>query len=110
MKGFFILFLVYAYTPNATILNDPSQHQILKPYIIDVVGTFANDSRVLAWDVYNEPGFGGSDHGNPVQLKLLTLVFEWARSANPTQPLTSPVMNSATQIQVNNSDVISLHM
>uniref|UniRef100_A0A914CLI6 C-type lectin domain-containing protein n=1 Tax=Acrobeloides nanus TaxID=290746 RepID=A0A914CLI6_9BILA len=103
---------VYAYTPNMTILNDPSKHEILKPYILDVVGTFANDSRVLAWDVYNEPGFGGSDNRNPAQEILLQLVFEWARSANPTQPLTSPVMfNTPAQvIQTNNSDVISLHI
>ena len=95
-----------------TILNDPSKHEILKPYILDVVGTFANDSRVLAWDVYNEPGFGGSDNRNPAQEILLQLVFEWARSANPTQPLTSPIMfNTLAQpIQANNSDVISTHM
>uniref|UniRef100_A0A914CHC2 C-type lectin domain-containing protein n=1 Tax=Acrobeloides nanus TaxID=290746 RepID=A0A914CHC2_9BILA len=103
---------VYTYTPNITILNNASTHEILKPYVIDVVGTFANDSRVLAWDVYNEPGFGGSDNNNPIQEKLLQLAFEWARSVDPIQPLTSRIdfNTHALPVEVNNSDVISIHI
>ncbi|MCW3125292.1 MAG: 1,4-beta-xylanase [Bacteroidetes bacterium] len=80
----------------------------LQKYTEDIVRTFANDQRVLIWDVYNEPGNSGiGTYTTP----LLINVFQWARSQHPTQPLTSGVYTpgrcSATQLK--NSDVISFH-
>ena len=57
-----------------------------------VVGAFANDDRILAWDVWNEPSNGNSDAYGKIELKgkqsyvltLLPQVFEWARSARPS--------------------------
>src|SRR3954451_22296484 len=42
-------------SPGAEALQDRSQHARLEGYVKGVVGTFANDDRVLAWDVWNEP-------------------------------------------------------
>ena len=45
--------------PGRAILTDPRQYPRLRAYVEGVVGVFANDFRILAWDVWNEP-----DNGN----------------------------------------------
>jgi hypothetical protein len=95
-----------------------------------VVGHFAKDRRILAWDLWNEPdndnggpqgAYGRSDPRNKAEIiaTLLPQVFAWARSVNPEQPLTSgvwkgdwsseSVMSEVARIQVNESDVLSFH-
>jgi hypothetical protein len=114
-------------SPGAAALQDAAQYPRLKEYVVGVVGTFANDPRVLAWDLWNEPNntneraYGSVEPKKKTELVLALLpqVFDWARSANPSQPLTSGVWEgdwssseklSATQhIQVEQSDVISFH-
>src|SRR6266702_3069192 len=41
--------------PGAEVLADPTQVPRLERYVEGVVGAFANDSRILAWDLWNEP-------------------------------------------------------
>ena len=114
-------------SPGAKALEDSSQYPRLKSYVVGVVGAFANDPRILAWDVWNEPGGvqrGYYEHlepANKVALvkALLPQAFAWARSANPTQPLTSglwegdwPSAKGPTEIekiQLKESDVITFH-
>ena len=91
-----------------------------------VVGGFANDPRVLAWDVWNEPGNDNDNSYGPTEPKnkaalveaLLPRVFAWARSARPMQPLTSGVcdvqfrtdlLTSLQAIQLEDSDIMSFH-
>ena len=113
--------------PGAEILADASQYRRIEHYVKGVVGAFANDSRILAWDIWNEPdngnnsSYGKSDPKNKTELilALLPQAFAWARSANPTQPLTSgvwhgdwsslEVMPPMERIQIEQSDVISFH-
>jgi hypothetical protein len=113
--------------PGASVLTDPSQYPRLEAYVKGVVGAFAADPRILAWDVWNEPdntndsSYGKSEPRNKTELvlNLLPQVFAWARSAHPTQPLTSGVwrgdwsslgaMTPMTRVQIENSDVISFH-
>jgi hypothetical protein len=113
--------------PGAAVLSDPSQYPKLKEYVVGVVGAFANDSRILAWDVWNEPHeeeSGTYASGQPVSpkdavLNLVPQAFEWARIAHPKQPLTSGVydgdwssidaMTPMTRMQIELSDVISFH-
>ena len=114
-------------SPGAKALEDSSQYPRLKSYVVGVVGAFANDPRILAWDVWNEPG--GFQYGyyeqqepkNKIELvkALLPQAFAWARSGNPTQPLTSglwegdwPSKKGPTpmeEIQLQNSDIITFH-
>ena len=114
-------------SPGAAALKDPAQQARLKAYVSGVVGAFANDARILGWDVWNEPSntnegsYGKLEPANKQQLveALLPKVFEWAREQHPSQPLTSGVwdidfvhgraMDHIQQIQVDNSDVISFH-
>jgi hypothetical protein len=114
-------------SPGAAALQDPAQYPRLQAYVRGVVAAFANDQRVLAWDLWNEPNNGnGPPHSEfepknkrELVVALLPQVFAWARAANPSQPLTSGVWDgdwssdallSPTQrIQLELSDVISFH-
>jgi Cellulase (glycosyl hydrolase family 5) len=112
-------------SPGKERLLNQADEPKLKAYVVGVVGAFAKDDRILGWDVWNEPDNGGGDVANDVPAKvkrvneLLPKAFLWARSANPTQPLTSgvwmgdwtdPAKESATtQIQLAESDIISFH-
>lgn len=113
--------------PGRAVLTDPAQYPKLKSYVRGVVGAFANDKRILAWDVWNEPdndngsSYGKLEPANKQQLVLTLLpqVFEWARSAHPAQPLTSGVwagdwssldkMSPMARVQIEESDVITFH-
>jgi len=114
-------------SPGAAALGDPGQEGRLKAYVTGVVGAFANDPRVLGWDVWNEPS-NTNDGSYPRQEladkrqrveALLPKVFSWAREARPSQPLTSGVWDidfekgtaptRTQQIQLDNSDVITFH-
>jgi hypothetical protein len=117
-------------SPGAAALADPKQYPRLKAYVEGIVGAFAKDDRILGWDLWNEPGADNagsySKQELPIKEKvahlatLLPQVFQWARSANPSQPLTSGVWAIDTlhegadpgelqQIQLRESDVITFH-
>jgi hypothetical protein len=113
--------------PGRAVLGDPAQYPRLEAYVKGVVGAFANDSRILAWDVWNEPDnlngppYRQEELPNKAQLVLALLpqVFAWARSVHPVQPLTSGVwsgdwssldaMTPMARVQIEQSDVISFH-
>jgi len=112
-------------SPGKRELLDPAYEPKLKAYVVGVVGAFATDDRILGWDVWNEPDNAGGDKASDVPAKvrrvneLLPKTFAWARSANPSQPLTSGVWTGdwsdpskesvTTKIQLSESDVISFH-
>ena len=125
-------------SPGAEALTDVSQYPRLEAYVKGVVGAFKNDKRILAWDTWNEPDNGndnsyGQNHTIKTELPkarkiaiitgLLPHVFQWARAAGATQPLTSGVwiyrspddwQNPAKwspmeTVQFNNSDIITFH-
>ncbi len=113
--------------PGKAILIDQSQYPRLKAYVQGVVGAFANDQRILAWDVWNEPD---NENGAPYKLQepankidlvlaLLPQVFSWARAVHPVQPLISGVwagdwssldrMSPMARVQIEQSDIVSFH-
>ena len=115
-------------SPGSRGLAEAGQYPRLKAYVYGVVGAFANDDRILGWDVWNEPGCdamwvypGGELRDKAAHVKaLLPQAFAWAREANPVQPLTSGVWDVDTspdganlgdlqQIQVRESDIITFH-
>ncbi len=114
-------------SPGAGALQDPAQYARLEAYVRGVVGRFAGDERVLAWDIWNEPdnmnrsSYGDQEPPDKVALvqSLLPKAFEWARAAGPVQPLTSGVWHgdwsthetlpAVAKIQVEMSDLISFH-
>jgi len=117
-------------SPGAMALADESQYPRLKAYVQGVVRAFARDDRILAWDVWNEPGADNAGSYPRVELKekektarvtaLLPQAFAWARELKPMQPLTSGVwavdtspdganLGELQQIQLRESDIITFH-
>ena len=115
--------------PGAAVLRDPSQYPALRSYVQDTVGTFARDSRVLFWDIWNEPDNANGNSYNDIQTllpnkvalvtALLPQVFQWARSVSPAQPLSSAIwegdwsrpsnFNATQAAQIANSDIVTFH-
>jgi hypothetical protein len=114
-------------SPGIDVLADTTQWDHLEDYIKGVISHFADDGRVVAWDIYNEPdntnkmAYGHVELINKQEMafKLLKKSFEWARQVNPSQPITSGLwygdwsdhgaMKPIDQFMANNSDVISFH-
>ena len=115
--------------PGAAALADPGQQPRLKAYVQGVVGAFAKDDRILAWDIWNEPDNANAGSYPKQELKdktarvvtLLPLTFAWAREAGSQQPLTSGVwggietspdgasLNEVQKIQLRESDIVTFH-
>ena len=115
-------------SPGTKALEDESQQPRLKAYVVGLIGAFANDKRILAWDLWNEPdNVNGNPQKDPdekkdIVTKLLAQVFEWARSVDPQQPLTSGIWTGTPEdwldprqwtpmqhVQLEQSDVVTFH-
>jgi hypothetical protein len=114
-------------SPGRAALADPAQYPRFEAYVTGVIGAFSSDPRVLAWDLWNEPDNGNDPSYVAGELtnkqalvkKLLPEVFAWARSAHPSQPLTSGLwqgdwtslktLTAIQRTQVEDSDVLSFH-
>jgi hypothetical protein len=119
--------------PGHSVVASRSALPRLEAYVRGVVGAFADDNRVVAWDIYNEitngflPGQAlaeGDREGAyeaalrkraarmPLHLELLDLAFEWARSQKPSQPLTAGLFLPDRELNehlASLSDVVSFH-
>lgn len=97
-------------SPSLEIVNSrPSAWGRLEQYIRDILCFFADDERILLWDLYNEPGNSGNGEKS---LPLLTSAFEWARAVNPSQPLSAGVWfdnKKLNDFQLAASDIITFH-
>lgn len=97
-------------SPGLNVVNrDASAWGRLEEYVGDIISSFANDERILLWDLYNEPGNSGNGEKS---LPLVESVFKWARAANPSQPLTVGVWfdnEDLNEFQLAASDVITFH-
>ncbi|RYE21410.1 MAG: 1,4-beta-xylanase, partial [Sphingobacteriales bacterium] len=114
-------------SPGQIALKDSTQNPRLQNYVKTVVSHFATDSRVLGWDVWNEPdnrtgpSYEKLEPVNKVEyvLPLLRNTFRWVREANPVQPVTSGIwagdwsdsttLKPIEKLQLEESDVISFH-
>ena len=96
--------------PGDPMSRDTKNFPELKIYVQDILKTFANDKRVLLWDLYNEPGNSGK---LTASIPLLNAVFSWAREVNPSQPLSVGVwrwdFKELNAIQTAQSDIITYH-
>jgi len=116
-------------SPGADILGDLDRHAELEGYVVGVVSRFRDDPRVVAWDVFNE-----ADNQNaasyravellpsvkePAALALMQRACGWARSVEPTQPLTSGVfiggwgdpgdLSPINDFMLHQADIVSFH-
>jgi hypothetical protein len=114
-------------SPGAAVLSDTTRYESLRPYVQGVVGRFANDRRVIAWDIFNEPdnvnrpayvAYEPLDKGERA-FQLMRKAFTWAREMNPSQPLTAAPWKGDYQdasrvpplvaYMLDSSDVVSFH-
>ena len=113
-------------SPGAERLGDAGYTRLLRDYVTGVLTQFRSDDRVLGWDLWNEPDnparvYQKVERKDKLQLvaDLLPQVFQWARSVDPSQPLTSGVWqgkwgeqqgrSAISDIQLDNADVITFH-
>ncbi len=114
-------------SPGEKALSDPAQYSRLEAYVRGVIGAFANDPRILAWDLWNEPdnvnggSYGKEEPKNKTELvlQLLPQVFGWARAERPSQPLTSGIwsgdwstpqtLSPMARAQMRESDIVTFH-
>ena len=95
--------------PGTKRLFDSRTWGGLEAYVTGVVGAYANDTRVLVWDVFNEPSNSGY---MDAVLLLLKQSFAWTRAAKPSQPITAGWWQShplSNEFMFGNSDIITFH-
>jgi hypothetical protein len=96
-------------SPGKRVVNQPVEWERLEHYVQGVIQAFAQDERVLFWDLYNEPG--NSKQG-VASLPLLKQAYQWARCASPSQPLTCGLWfdnADLNEFQLSNSDILTFH-
>ncbi|HTN36734.1 MAG TPA: hypothetical protein VL053_06640 [Arachidicoccus sp.] len=96
--------------PGQPASEDPANFPPLEQYVKDILNNFKHDKRILAWDLYNEPGNSGK---GVKSLPLLKAVFQWAHDVRPDQPLTAGLWKWDLEVlnafQIANSDIVSYH-
>ncbi|SHE75247.1 hypothetical protein SAMN05444274_102289 [Mariniphaga anaerophila] len=96
--------------PGDLLFQDSTLVTTLESYVKDVLSTFKDDSRIVLWDLYNEPGNSGYKNKS---MPLLKKVFEWGWEVRPSQPLTAGVwsapLTDLNKFQLENSDIITYH-
>ena len=105
-------------SPGLSALRDRAQEKRLEAYVSGIIGSFAEDTRIIGWDLWNEPSEPPKQRPGRVK-ELLSKSFAWARSVDPVQPLTSGLFeehgwaegkpSEIEAIQLEQSDVLSFH-
>jgi hypothetical protein len=124
---------IWLRSPGLKAARDIGERARLESYVRAIVRAFGRDPRVLAWDVYNEPGNFFLPHlsaPTPARqlgllakglgfylrdiatLPLLREAFAWCRDEAPDQPLTSALYlkhRSLNRELLDLSDIVSFH-
>ena len=115
-------------SPGRAILEDSTRHDELEGFVKGVIGRFKDDPRVLAWDMFNEPDNPNTSAYGKLEfaakprraLELLRKSYAWARSVDPSQPITSGVwvgddwsdpenLTPVWRFQLDQSDIVTYH-
>ncbi len=119
-------------SPGRLALQDRTRWSAYESYVRGLVSAFRDDTRILFWDLYNEPGnrmiftAGGAQEHAPDfssdSLALMRACFGWARDENPEQPLTvgawttplpgssdAPYQTDIDRAALDRSDIITFH-
>jgi hypothetical protein len=85
-------------SPGRNVVMDKSKWPEVEDYVRDIVSTYRADSRIVVWDVYNEPGssvifkadgeYAFTTEIEQYSHELMLNVLELARAIDPVQPLT----------------------
>lgn len=91
--------------------EDVEAYPLMEQYVKQLMKKFGSDKRVLAWDVWNEPGWRNA--AGTTAFGLMPEVVRWVRQMKPSQPLTIGVWNTDL-VNLNTfiftvSDIVSFH-
>ncbi len=114
--------------PGYDVLNNPDKYDGLYDYVYGVINHFKDDSRVLIWDLFNEPDNMNlasykddnyAFHKAELSMNLLKKAILWVRAINPIQPITmapwqfdwsDPAkLTALDNYMFTHSDIISFH-
>lgn len=114
--------------PGYDVLNDISRYDGLYDYVHGIVNHFKTDTRVLVWDVFNEPdnlnigSYKDDNYGRhkaELSMALLIKSIKWIRAVNPIQPLTMApwqsdwsdpaALSPIDDLMFTQADIISFH-
>lgn len=99
-------------SPGFEVQDSPEALSGCREYVSDVIGSHRDDKRIIAWDLFNEPG--NTNRLNRC-FPLLKKAFEWGRAEEPVQPITAAAwlydsrFDEINNYLAENSDIISLH-
>ncbi|MEK0316788.1 sialidase family protein [Cohnella sp. 56] len=83
--------VVHSVNPTYHMADNRDNWPEMERFVRELVGKYRQDTRILAWDIWNEPGNSGSGgYGNVNKsLEAMEAAFAWAREMDPVQPLTA---------------------
>ena len=91
-------------------LNAKQHLDRLQKYTQELLELYKDDTRILMWDLYNEPGQFGIGEKS---FTFLEYVWNWAHEIRPSQPLTScidgAIGDSIISLNKIKSDIITFH-
>lgn len=90
----------WAQCPGKVVIDE----SVLKSYVVDIISAFKSSDTVVMWDLYNEVGNSGK---LVASLPFCVKVFAWARSANPSQPITSGWWNGDVAFEPINEFILT---
>lgn len=82
-----VLSIQYIYYPRE---DKQKAFEEAKAYTQKVVGAFANDSRIVLWDIWNEPNYKECPEMYE-QMDWIEAAVGWCREMSPIQPITSSI-------------------
>ncbi len=78
-----------------SILDDPENYIKFCGMVAEIMTKYANDHRVVVWDLFNE---AGSNNRSTLTYPHLKRLFEIGREINPSQPLTSCILATTSSL------------
>ena len=66
--------------------------KIVEELVKTLIRPFANDERIVLWDIWNEPGFKTGDPETFREMEWVEKMVHWCREENLCQPITASII------------------
>ena len=72
--------------------NEKENLKIVEELVKTLIRPFANDERIVLWDIWNEPGFKTGDPETFREMEWVEKMVHWCREENLCQPITASII------------------